>query len=366
MIFRLQCTVDELARTRKDELEDVFSKLIDADRSGRHFFISPRELCDWIVENIDLSGRDCAHLVSIREQYAVRGGLVAVARPYVDVTIGDASVSFDGMNTFFVGHRSLIEGRYLSSSTGFIVEDIGADTKLYRHVLNETRKITKVPSFEFDPIHGGGSTTDRVFDHEIQRRRVVVCVVDHDKLAPGDARSSAANRVELNYVRRNCDETRGDQCFIGLGILTIGRELENYIPYHLFKEMENYRNYAHFNKLDEIVCQHGCISPDNCFWKYFDIKEGINGEGLKEKLNKGKISDEVFNWICGKIGCEPEEIERNSIDGFGNGVINAFFSSPQALCGFHKFVRSEFWRGAFGDYFEKLLWFFAAPKCVRT
>ena len=127
MIFQLKCTIADLAATSKDELEEVVSKLIDSDRYGRHFFVLSREHCDWITSNLNLSERDHAHLVSIREQYAVRGGLLDVASTYVNVVLGNASVSLNNTNSFIIGHKQLMAGAYLLIQGGLVVEDIDTD-----------------------------------------------------------------------------------------------------------------------------------------------------------------------------------------------------------------------------------------------
>ena len=367
MIFRLACKIQDLACASKSELEDVFSNLIDADRSGKHFFICRRELCEWATLNLALSRRDYSHLISIREEYAVRGGLVDVAHAYVDVTIGINAIAFDGDRVFSVGHQVLVDGEFLSRSASFVMEDIDTDHKLYSHIFQETRKISNVPSYNFDPIHGGGSRTDRVFDIEIQKSRVVVCVADNDRLAPMQKVSDTAKRVMEVYVKRNGKGENGAQCFIGIGAITVGRELENYIPYHLLKIIGRFRTYRHFGKLDDIVDDYERMEWDDCFWRYFDIKGGICGTTLIGMMNKGKVSKDAIDWICNKLHDKNgDSIEGSNIDGFGENVVDAFFSSPDALKGFHKFVRSDYWRVVFGKYFETLLWYFAAPKFVRV
>ena len=365
MIFCLQSTVEELSDAENGELEVVFSQLIESDRSGRHFFISRRELCKWAVENLYLSQRDKTYLTSIHEKYAVRGDMLRAARVYVNVVLGDGSVSFDGKKTFIIGHKVLIKGEYLSNTTSFVVEDADADIKLYRHILGETKKLSDVPSIHFDPIHGGGSSTASAFKREIEKQRVVVCVVDHDSLAPNGKKSGTANHVISLYRKRNCENISGQSCFIGIGTTTVGRELENYIPYHLFKEMEAYQGYQHFELLDGLISQKGHVPPEECFWQYFDIKKGVCGRKLKKMFDNGEISPESISWICNKIGCKLQEIDQFNVDGFGEGVIKSFFASVSTLTGFHSFVRSKYWSFAFRDYFDRIIWFFAAPTRDR-
>ena len=366
MIFQLQCTVDELAGASPDQVEEVFSNLIDADRSGRHFFLLPRRLSNWAIAALQLSGRDFAHLNLIREQYAVRWGLLKVARAYVNVRVGGSSITFDGKGEFSIGHQRLIQGDYLLSKTCLVVEDMVSDGTLYCHIFDETKKITNVPSISVQLEHGGGTRTDLILEKLIKERKVVVCISDHDRLAPMGRKSATAIKVERIYRARNIDSDNSDCSFLGLGILTIGRELENHIPYHLFKVMERYRTHVDFDKLDELVSQVECVMAEDCFWQYFDIKKGVNGSVLTSMVNSGEISTSAFNWICAKVRMDSETIEEFCIAGFGEDVVDAFFASHEALVGFHRFVRSDYWRFMFGSYFETLLWYFAAPNRIRT
>ncbi len=361
MIFQLQCTIEELTGACRVELQDVFSNLINADRSGKHFFVLQRKLCKWATENLELSGNDFSHLELIREQYTVRGGLLNIACVYVKVTIGDGPVTYDRKNTFSIGHQRLLEGKDLLNKSCLIVEDFESDGQLYNCIFKMMTKTTNVPSIELQLEHGGGSKIHRVFKSKIEEPRIAVCIVDHDKLAPMDKVSKTAKEVDKIYTNRNININTDNQRFIGLGISTIGRELENHIPYHILKKTNT--SYPDFDKLDELVSQVGCVSPENCFWQYFDIKNGFNGSKLKTKL---KNSVDVRNWICEKVGCEYETIERIHISGFGDRVVKTFLENPEALGDFHKFVRSHYWQSMFGAYFEELLWYFAAPEYARS
>ena len=366
MIFGLQCTVDDLSGTSKAQLEAAFSALIDADRSGRHFFVVGRELGAWASSNLQLSGRDLAHLKGILEGHTTRAGLLDVARARVSVTIGHESITIRGKDSYSIGHQCLIEGQYLLSKGCLVTENSSFDGELYEHILAEARQIAKVPSISVQRVHGGGTGTDLVFDQTINEHKVVVCIVDRDSSAPMDRISPTARKVERIYQEKNLDCNNPEQRFIGLGVLTIGRELENYIPYHLFKVMGNFGSYGCFRELDQLVSEAECVEPNSCFWQYFDIKKGISGEKIARKKANGEISADVLHWICETVGLEPETVDECRIAGFGSDVVGAFFASHEALSGFHRFVRSEYWRCTFGAYFERLLWYFAAPTQIRT
>ncbi len=365
MIYQLDCTREELASASRDELEDVFSRLVDADRAGRHFFIVRRDLCEWARRNLRLSRLDSARLATIKEEYAIRGALLEDSHVCVKVRIGNSGVRCDRGLGFSIGHECLVSGEYLLVSAGFVVEDLTSDGKVYDQILREALKVSKVPSYRVEFIHGGGSQVGEIFEAEIGKGRVVVCVVDHDRLAPMDSKSAGARQILLIQTQRNESPGGGRGSFIGLGTTTVGREVENHIPYHLIKGMWD-MNYRHFAELDRIVAQVGCVRKEDCFWQYFDIKEGLCGEELMKLLGGEKISQDVIEWICGRVGCDIEELASVQIDGFGDRVVKLFLGSPQALAGFHEFVRSEYWQSMYAGFYERLLWFCAAPRAVRT
>ena len=358
MIFQVKCTVEELAGTCPDELEEIFSNLIDADRSGRHFFVLKRELCGWIINNIELSRINRTHLNSIREKYSSRGGLLKVAGAYVNITIGNAPITLDERDVFSIGHKLLLKGKYLLNESYLIVENSQSDGELYNYIFDRMKKITNIPSINIDVIHGGGSTIDNIFFSNIEEGKIVVCIVDHDRRAPMDKMSVTAKNVIQIYEKKNEQSNNDDKCFIGLAIETVGRELENYIPYNLFKIMYN-DSYQYFEELDRLFSQVESTTSEIYFWLYFDVKNGFKG-------SKFNTSVCLRDWISCKLECEYKEIESIDIPGFGNSVVDVFFKNPEALGEFHKIIRSNCWKSTFGAHFERLIWYFAAPIGVRT
>ncbi len=366
MIFYFQAAAEQLVALDNRELENVFSALIEADRQGRHFFVATRSVCRWAAENLPLSRQSCEHLQRIGEEHAVRHCLVSNSRVYVSVVIGNQAIGLENERVFSIGHVQLLRMKYLLAETRFIVEDIDVDGRFYEHLLAENQKLGDVPSYKFEMVHGGGSRIPRVFEAELRRGGIVVCVVDHDKLAPMDQLSSSAIRVLREYEKRNGDVTGDGDCFIGIALATVGREAENYIPYSLLREMPGCQGYANFAELDNIVLRAGEARFQDEFWRYFDIKCGICGSDLVRKAARGKMSAEVLSWIERQLECDRDAMEHVNIAGFGQRVIEVFLKSPDTLGRFHQFVRSDIWQHRYVEYFEVILWFFAAPKQVRT
>jgi len=361
MIFALEATIEELGKLGRVESETLFSLLVDCDRGGRHFFVASRSLCDWALNELELSGRDRSHLIKLRQLYTQRGAFPNIATYQVKITIGDHGITPHENGVFEIGHKRFIAGEFCQTKTAFVVEDITDDVCLYRHILSEAQKQTKIPSFDFDAVHGGGAGTPTVFEHEISKDRVTVCIVDTDKLAPCDGNSGTARKALRILKRRNQDNTRPDQPFIGIAYTTVGRELENYIPYSILKTVREYDSYRHRAALDAAVSEDGELDLSDNFWMHFDIKAGLDGEELVTKVSRGQLSGESLQWICSKVGCEVEDATTLNIDGFGPNVVQNFLRDENALRNFHRFTRMQYWKNLFLDHFETLLWFFAAP-----
>lgn len=366
MIFRLACPVDVVAAAPEEEIEHLFSMLLDADRVGRHFFVAERQLCDWAYRKLKLSGRDRGHLLSVQEQYASRQELITRSLALVNVVIGNRAISLVEEDTFEVGHIVLLNGDYLARKVAFVLEDVDSDAALYKQIFTELASLNQLPPFGFEAVHGGGAGIGRVFEAEVKKNIVVVCLVDNDKMAPMDRTSSSARAVLSNYRRRNVDPDRHNECFIGLAVATVGKELENYIPLSALRHVPEYRLYPHYQMVERILEREGVAGFRSGFWLYFDIKSGLNGRRVVEKRQNDEVSEEVVEWICQKVGCSREELDDVHVQGLGDRVVATFLQCNEALAEFHRTVRGEMWSGAFAGYFERILWFLVAPAPVRT
>ena len=95
MIFLLETGPEALNAAAAESVERMYSQLLDADRNGRHILILSRELCDWGIENLDLSGVDRNHLISVRQRFATTAGIATQAKAVVKVAIGNQNIAYD-------------------------------------------------------------------------------------------------------------------------------------------------------------------------------------------------------------------------------------------------------------------------------
>lgn len=365
MIFLLETGLNALEEAAADSVERMYSQLLDADRNGRHILILSRELCDWGIENLDLSGVDRNHLISVRQRIATTAGIATQAKTIVKVAIGNHNIAYDPVTgNYSLGHMQLIAGQYLLTKTALVLEDLIDDRDLFDLLMREAEKLSTVPGFVYDPIHGGGSRTIDVFEAEIAKNKICVCIVDNDRFAPCDAKSQMATRV-LGKNTRDL-EGLGGQPFVGMGFTTIGRELENQVPFGVLREVDQYRAHSSNDTLAEVVVQTGIPDQLDCAWLFFDVKEGLDGNVILEKAENGLVSQATVEWLCQKFGTTEAEFRELRVHGYGNRVVRNFLNCPTALAAFHRFTRTDYWRSVFLDQLDHLLWFFASLKVNRV
>ncbi|HCQ58777.1 hypothetical protein [uncultured Roseovarius sp.] len=365
MIFLLDETSEQLEAQDGAQVEDLFSRLIETDRRGRHYFVLSRVLADWALENLALSARHKSHLVGIREQYAMRGALPKSSGVFLQ--IGFESIGVCQMNEGFfkIGVDAFLAGEYAESRAALVLEDIVNDAGLYKHVLGEARKLTNVPNFNFEPVHSGGSRIVPVFETEVNKGKVVCCIVDTDMLAPCSKKGVTARNVLAIQRRRNEDTASTAASFVGRAFCTVGHELENCIPYFIVKEFAAVSQLTS-DILDRVAVQDDSVDAGTCFWLHFDVKNGLCGETIIEKREAGHLSEASVTWIQARLGLNDQDFRSVKIDGFGEEIVDKFLSSPAALRKFHTFTRTNYWKSLFLERFEELLWYFAAPARERV
>jgi len=366
MIFVVDTTLDELAVAHAEEVEELFTKLLSADRGGRHLAVISRAVCDWVEQHVGLSWADRGHLNSLRAEYATRGSLQNSGRPITRVVIGDDAPRWSHGEVFSIGHKKYIEGAYSLRSALVVVEDVDTDGELYQLILREVQKIAGGPCITFDVVHGGGTRMPEVFDRELKKGVVAVCIIDSDKSTPLSGISGTAKKMKAMTQNRNA-AAGGVNSFIGDIVVTNGREVENYIPYKIVEDMKVYANHPAHPKIRPICGQLDWREGESdALWLFFDVKQGLAGAEILKKRASGEISPDEFEWLCNKVGVDEEGIKNVEIEGFGPNIVKNFFRDATAVGEFHRFVRMQCWRKVGAETFDGLLWYLAAPPAKRV
>lgn len=363
MIITLSATEAQLEAIGAARVEDLVNRLIEADRAGRHLVVLDRTIADWILAHTTLSVNVRSHLVAIRQSFATRGTMPSVAASYLMISPDFTEIQCDDGKKFTIGVEEFLRGRFPDFPAALVLEDVVSDGQLYEHALHEARKLTQVPSYCYEPVHSGGSRVPQVFELEIAKNRVTTCLVDSDRLSPPDGKSSSALGV-LRSCRERNSAARTRPSYVGQALVLPGKELENIVPFSIARAMPT-ADLGTVAYLSPLINQEREIADEDCLWLFFDIKYGIDGSKIVDKLQRGLISAQSVEWLCQRLDIELAGLTQLVVAGWGDTFAARFLESNEALANFHKFVRGSYWRTVFQPVFSRLLWFFCAPRADR-
>ncbi len=209
-----------------------------------------------------------------------------------------------------------------------------------------------IKHLRYEVANGGGSTTYQEFERQIDAGAVVVCVCDTDKYTPFCQESETLRRVRQSAQGRT---------FAGRVFGTPCREVENFLPLHIIRQLDAGQNEELKNTLQGLVEDQQEPLPGECLWLYFDIKEGVAAEDLQRKCTAG----DPVSWVEDRYQIESLQEAELELDGFGSNVVGRFLREPTLLAELHRFVRSGYWLRHFSGWFEDVLPFFLGKPQVR-
>lgn len=346
MIIYLEASTQELLESPLHEIEELFSELIRSSLRGYHLILIDRQACDWALANLKLNSREQAHLYTLKGIFTQKGSLRQIARCVLHIGVGSFGLQKLGSN-YQIGHIPLLRGDYLDKSI-LLVENEENDGEFARQVFHALRRDHAVKNFTFETRHGGGSTIVSVFDAHLRSKRILVCLADSDRYAPCGPVSSTVNALV---------KTASLQTFVGELFITLCREVENHIPNELIQLHKICPEYKDFDLLRKLINMQAKTSPIENIWFWFDAKHGFFGGEVLRK----KHSSSVESWICQNFG-QDNDISSVSISGFGEALLQQFLKSGEAMRDFATYVQSDAWKAAFGNFFEDIMWYFAADQ----
>jgi hypothetical protein len=353
MLIFFNATVDQVLAEEPEEVELLISNLLHASTSGAHLIIIDRKVCSWAKENLDFNGREQAQLDRLRESYTQRGTLHLSARVILEVEVGSTQLVEHAPHKYRIGHRPFLNGRYFEASR-LLVEHIENDGDMLKLILSETRRRHLISSYDYLLLHGGGADIAACLRVEIPEQRVIVSVVDSDRVAPCDTSSA---------TKRNLDREAAKQTFVGMVCETPCKEAENYIPLGILNAHSQRLcpEYAYLNELEQLVEGQSVLGPSDCFWLFFDLKRGVEAGKL------GAVSIiPVADWLRQKYQLGDDGFSDIQITGFGDGILRQFLSCGEAVKDFVAFMKTAYWRTHFGDFFDLIYWYFVAEKKARS
>lgn len=349
----------KLARANAQEMEELFTELVSASLKGFHFVLISKASLTWALDNLDLSSRHKAHLNYLKEIYPTTASIISEAKVMLEVIIGTQEIRHNE-GSYSIGHTKFLNGAFGEQPSSLVLENGNTDNNFYSLIFKKVLTLSSIPSFRYIPINGGGQTSSIQFQAEIDRNNIVVCITDTDKYSPGDKGGGT-------YTAAKSVFERNENKFVGAFMPSIGREIENYIPYSILRNIRCYRD-IRFEEEFQTIMVNSETEPNGA-WHYFDIKAGLTGEKIiamcKPSRGKSTFSVEPASWWLAKLGCNAEDLIHVDIRGFGNNVIQSFLNCGESISNFNSVCNTNEWQKIYLCYFEKVLWYFCSSPVKR-
>ncbi|MDW5316505.1 hypothetical protein [Rhizobium sp. PL01] len=298
-----------------------------------------------------MSRKNRAHLDFLRQDFAQRGSMLAVAPTLINIGLGTSGLQKTTNNSYEIGHRPLLRGKYLEEPI-LLVENSKNDGDFVQQIFFVLRKTHPVKEYSFTARHGGGSTIVHCFDEEIVQKRVVVCLIDSDKLSPGHVDSATLKSLVRVSMLGS---------FIGDIFVTKCREIENHLPANLIQQHNICPDYKEFELLFKFTNKSDTEDSANP-WLYFDIKDGISGKVFLSKAHASSTRE----WVRTAFSQPGGSFDDLNLPGFGPNIMRQFLDSGPAMRDFKTHMLSPYWGNVFGGVFEQMLWYFASDKRRST
>lgn len=349
MIYYLTANAADLEDVIDGQAEELIGSLVRASLEGHHKIILGRSICSWSIDNLDLGGREKAHLRRLRNDFSQIGQLALEAPCSIQVLIGDQPLEEVAKHKYNIGHIALLRSNYLSEAE-LLVEHIENDCDLLEVVFNRVKRNISISQYHYRRSHGGGGDIVTCFEHSVKEKRITVCVHDSDRKAPSDTKSHTARRLRAEG---------GKQTYVGDVIETRGHEAENTIPMAILNEHRQRicPQYPDFDKLERLLNAQNVQGYLDCLWLFFDIKKGLNSEKVKEIANPA-----VSDWISEKFLEGEQSLDDLNISGFGDKILQQFLNCGAAVRDFVAHIATPDWTLHFAGFFEEILWYFVSDK----
>lgn len=343
-----------------DQFEDIVadgrllgiaSELLRAHRHGSHLLVLERRIADRLL-TLELSQSDRALLARLGAEYTQTGGLHRSSPMYIALANTFERKIEAVASAVHVGLGAIHSTRILEVPV-LLVENLSTDGWLIEQLLGVAALHAGRGAMAVDPQHGGGDDIHNVFRTLLQRKKLVVAVVDTDKNCPDGVANGKLDR--LNAVLAANDWPMATAMSIPC------RETENLISLDVLLAIPSAIGHATNTILLQIanVEAHGGVAADALFYSYFDIKLGSSSQSAL------KMAEPERDWVTQKIRLGGVAGDWD-LPGYGSRVIHQIMADGTHIGRLREMVRSKQWSGSFASFFGFLFWYFISARRLVT
>lgn len=341
--------VDALSQMRKSHLHQRISELLLAHRLGRTMVVFERGTCAWLKKNIPLSEHDRSTLNRIESGLAQTGALPSIAPKYIRVVPTGGTI-------YKNGDREVVMPMDCESFSEvilppvLIVEDVAYDERVYSTIFTVREMRPAGHPVKFSASHGGGARTAPT-DQAITQNRVVVSILDSDRVAPVQPPFQAAKFLS------GLKDPEWPLLFVSELPCA---ELENVLPLEMYIS-------CFFNTIGSATrllltiaeAEELALSPaSERYWLFFDVKKGAS----RTEIESGPYEPEVKDWLRGKLCLSGLTAPDAEIGGFGKEAMKRLQEKTTFERELRGHVQTNRWREVFAGFFHGLYWLFIAAR----
>ena len=364
MLVEIDLCEESLREMDEDHVTRLFGKVAEAVKNGVHHIYLPLELYTHLKKLNIFPNSTCGAIEILGEKNSELGEyLKNKSLPKLTIKYFDIEHKSGTGNHFCIGYKNVLSGDYLLKPT-VIVENIDSDGEFYDFALKEEVKRTgddfSVVDYNFENT-GGKSNTNNVLKAYSKKARVVVCIIDQDRVTP-------MSKLE-SQQRERAKILNNGKC-VGFVKYTPGHELENFLPICIVEKLGKIINSHDLQRIKSLIEGQGKIDPRDCMWLFYDIKDGIK---IKKSMNKFivnnqfKLQQRDIDWLCKKYNTDESNLVKLTLPGFENKskkakkIIEKFLNDSNSKDDFVKYMNCikddfNYWEHHFGDWMNWLLW----------
>jgi hypothetical protein len=344
MIIHFDFSIEELALAIPQQLRQFIAEGIRAHRLGMHVLVLDRAVADYLLTHIDLSDLERAAVQKLRGEFTQTADLVRRSKWHLKVRALPSDTKRVVGNGIEIS-LDLATNPDVFARTAIVVEDAISDGRFFEFLIQNLRDLFKIPSLQYEVIHGGGERTLEVARSKIEERRIVCVIVDTDKNA-----YVVPETRKIRALRRLVADRGWPLAFV---CPTPCRETENLIPLEVFRILEcaNGRA-ATFSTLESIeFLERSGVNIDGLFRLYFDFKLGVSSHSI-DRMN----GEDEKAWVLERLQKAGVDTQDFALLGFGEQIITQVMRANHACARLRSEVRQRVWLETFGEYISEIMW----------
>lgn len=342
--------LDDIAGDQR--FSGIVAELLRTHRQGLHLLVVGRDLANSLGK-LALSQADVALLRRLGAEYTQTGALHRSSAFYISI-LNTLDVRYEHRGSYVEVSLGALSASRVLDRPVLLSENLTTDGWLYDQILAAVATKTGKGAISFDLAHGGGDDIVAVLDDMLDKRRVLVAIVDSDKDSPLTSRNSKLSKASTVITRSAWP--------LAFAVSPPCREAENIVPLDVMLHLPSAIECDLAPVLLEVTAREDdqAWPYDDRIHHYVDLKLGISQSRL------ARLEQQDRDWLIEKCGGLLPTGDDWSISGFGDRVIQQIIAEGKHIAQLREKIKERGWTDAFLRFFEHISWYFISSRRLIT